>query len=84
MNYKSQLKGWAIDRAIEIHKGQSASFDQIMATADKLLEYCYIADEDFHGTAKLLIGMAPDVELENLDHVIAALQVVQEQKANKQ
>lgn len=51
-SYSSQLKGWSIDRAIEIAKlskpndGQSdMSVYEILATADKLVAYAFVETE---------------------------------------
>lgn len=50
--YSSQLKGWAIDRAVEIAKltkpsdgTASHTLDDIFATADKLVDYCFVETE---------------------------------------
>lgn len=45
MNYKAQLKGWCVDRAIEASKAGLVTGD-ILDYADKLSEYCYVADKD--------------------------------------
>ena len=41
--YSSQLKGWAIDRAINIHKNNGCPMgaEEIISIADALVAYCY-------------------------------------------
>ncbi len=81
MNYKSQLKGWAVDRVIEFCKATESNvlFEEVMTKADELAAYAYVAEEDFQTTAKSLIELAPEATVEQLEHLIAALQMVQEQ-----
>lgn len=66
MNYKSQLKGWAVDRVIEFYKvngkptleiKQGPSLDILMADADKLSAYAYVPREDLESTAKELFEL---------------------------
>ncbi len=47
MNYKSQLRAWAIDRALEWSKKADAqlSLDELCGAADRLLTYAYVARE---------------------------------------
>lgn len=71
MNYKSQLKGWAVDRAIELFKigylGGSfigrESLQELEKCADQLVTYAYVLEEDIGATAKSfleLLRQAPD------------------------
>lgn len=49
MNYKSQLRGFALDRAIEIAKigKDPQTIAQLTVTADQIAAYCYDPDKDF-------------------------------------
>lgn len=40
-SYTSQLKGWAVDRAINIYKDKTIDADAIIGEAQKLVEYCF-------------------------------------------
>jgi hypothetical protein len=71
MNYKSQLKGWAVDRVMEAWKALDlnlANFDDnwlatLKAQADDLTAYAYVLEEDIGATAKSfleLLRQAPD------------------------
>lgn len=65
MNYKSQLKGWAVDRAIEHQKSCAAygkTTEDLLAIADKLLAYAYIPREDLESTAKDLFELVRNAE----------------------
>lgn len=81
MNYKSQLKGWAIDRVIEWVKATNGklTMDGIKEEAMKLADYCYVADEDFKDTSRALVEIASDVDLLLLEHLIDQLLVIKEQ-----
>lgn len=56
MNYKSQLKGWAVDRAIEMYKagGITPDVDTVKGVAEKLVEYAYVEEEDLDNAAAYL------------------------------
>ncbi len=67
MNYKSQLRGWAIDRAIEARK---AGFEvpDMKAYADELMAYAYVPEEDLLDCCKRLveiIGALPGEEAQD-------------------
>ena len=59
MNYKSQLKGWGIDRAIELAKANGSKPDvgEITKLADELAAYAYVPREDLESTAKDLFEL---------------------------
>lgn len=60
MNYKSQLKGWAVDRIIELWKASKpsdASLDVLKDQADDLASYAYVPREDLESTAKDLFDL---------------------------
>jgi hypothetical protein len=48
MNYKAELRGFALDRATEVAKfgDKDKSIKEIMADADELVDYLYIPDKD--------------------------------------
>lgn len=77
MNYKSQLKGWAVDRVISNNgKGKPLSLEQLMKDADTLAEYAYVAREDLESTAKdmfELVRNAPANE-SSIDALIGTLE----------
>lgn len=55
MNYKSQLRAWGIDRALEYYKvacEDVSSIDDVITTCDRLIDYAYIPREDLEATAK--------------------------------
>jgi len=59
MNYKSQLKGWAIDRVIELAKanGSKPTLGEVQKMATELADYCYVPREDLESTAKDLFEL---------------------------
>jgi hypothetical protein len=51
MNYTSTLKGWAVDRVIELQKHNAAisgarTVDELLEDAQKLVDYTYSIEED--------------------------------------
>lgn len=62
MNYKSQLKGWAVDRVIEWHKANGGvpnmSLQELEKAAESLSSYAYVPREDLESTAKDLFELA--------------------------
>lgn len=81
MNYKSQLRGWAVDRVIEIKKANGIadvhlSLEQLKHQADELAAYAYIPREDLESTAKDLFELvrnAPANEA-SIDALIGTLE----------
>lgn len=80
MNYKSQLKGWAVDRVIELAKanGSKPELSDVMNAADTLAAYAYVPREDLESAAKDLFDLvrkaAPgessvDALLGTLEHI---------------
>src|ERR1700753_1456422 len=59
MNYKSQLRGWAIDRTIELWKatGFKSGLDELFKHADDLAGYAYVAEEDFKDVCARLVAL---------------------------
>lgn len=63
--YNSKLKGWAVDRVIELAKiaGSPVSIAELQAQADQLAAYAYVPEEDLNISASHVIelfGQAPD------------------------
>ena len=60
MNYKSQLKGWAVDRVIEMHKVANSAvltLESLKMYAEELIAFAYVAREDLESTAKDLFEL---------------------------
>lgn len=57
MNYKAQLKGWAVDRVIELSKanGDKLNLAQVMTQADALAAYAYVPERDFKDAIALIV-----------------------------
>ncbi len=90
MNYKSQLKGWAIDRVIEAWKIVKPTCDDWMAVlkkqADELSSYAYNAKEDLNTTAADLFELvrnAPANE-SSVDALIATLEHIKDDRIRQQ
>lgn len=83
MNYKSQLKGWGIDRALEFYKlsGSAPSLEDITQTAEKLMNFAYVADEDFTqavaGIGELI--KASTDPMANVEQLLQELEFLKEQ-----
>ena len=78
MNYKAELKGWCIDRAIRFCEVSDvkSTLPDLLALADKLSEYAYVPMKDMHDTADYLFSMvrnAPPGEAK-IDELISALE----------
>lgn len=91
MNYKSQLKSWAIDRVIKAHEAgvlKVEGLDQIQAFAEQLIEYTYVVEEDIGATGHAfleLLNRAPDDKdtAALVQMMIDTLQRVQEKLSHK-
>lgn len=80
MNYKAQLKGWCVDRAIEARK---AGFDvpDALAYAETLGDYCYVPDKDLDDHIAYLFDLVRayadeqkiDAIIGTLDHIKSEL-----------
>lgn len=87
MNYKSQLKGWAVDRIIETWKifppSQGGNIVEMISTqADALAEYAYVPREDLESTAKdlfELVRKSPPNE-SSIDALIGTLEHIKEDR----
>lgn len=60
-SYKSQLKGWAVDRVIEAHKA-GIQLTDLQSQADALAAYAYEAKEDLDKTAGLLFDLTRNAD----------------------
>lgn len=90
MNYKSQLKGWAIDRIIEAKKAgilpEIASMGELQNAATGLAAYAYVPREDLESTAKELfelIRIAPAGQ-SSVDALIGTLEHIREDRIRQQ
>ena len=78
MNYKSQLRGWAVDRVIELARvtKHPLSISELKEKADEIAAYAYVAREDLESTARDLfdlIKQAPDGK-SGIDGLLATLE----------
>lgn len=57
MNYKSQLKGWAVDRVIELAKANATkpTLADVMDEATRLAKYAYVGEEDFKDACQRVV-----------------------------
>jgi hypothetical protein len=84
MNYKSQLKGWAVDRVIEAQKAgivKVGSMDALRLAALDLMAFAYQGDEDFNDTVQRIAGLLrenPEEAVEKIDRLTLELAVVRE------
>lgn len=83
MNYKSQLKAWAVDRVISLTSATKATLtlEQLMSQSDALVAYAYVGEEDFTDACKrvteCLEGM-PDA-LERVQELQKEMLYIEEQ-----
>ena len=81
MNYKAELRGFALDRAIrtaEINKsvlGHTSDLADIIKQADEIVEYLYIPEKDIKGMLETVVPMiAQSGDLERIADLILQLQ----------
>lgn len=84
MNYKSQLRGWAVDRVIELSKANESKPDlaAVKTQADDLAAYAYVPREDLDSTAKDLFELvrnAADGQAQ-IEALIGTLEHIQEDR----
>lgn len=82
MNYTSQLKGWAIDRVIELAKanGDKPDLDAVMKQATALADYAYVPERDFKDCIAVIVEIlksSPD-SLDKVNQLQAELGVIEE------
>lgn len=89
MNYKSQLKGWAIDRIIEAKKAgiepEIVKLTDLQKAADDLAAYAYVPREDLESTAKDLFELvrnAPAGE-SSVDALIGTLEHIKNDRLSQ-
>lgn len=83
MNYNSQLKGWAFDRATEYWRSQEkkGSLDELFADALLITQFGYVADSDFKDACSRIMHYLQESEgaLEKIDQLNAELLLIREQ-----
>lgn len=57
--YNSKLKGWAVDRVIELAKatGGTPTLAEMTEQATELAKYAYVPEEDLKSTAAILFDL---------------------------
>jgi hypothetical protein len=81
MNYKAELRGFALDRALriaEINKNCSG-LDDLISAADTIVEYIYISDKDIDSHLSTVIPLI--VASNNIDRIEALILELQQIKA---
>ena len=74
-NYKAELKGFCLDRAIRMAEVAKELPKDIFAEADKLVEYLYIEDKDIESHIQALLPMIMrSGSVEKLDELILHLE----------
>lgn len=88
MNYKSQLKGWAVDRVIEsvkagvvLNPGFPSTMSDIKVAAGDLAAYAYQAEEDFMDACKRVVECLKEMPdaLEKVGYLQNELAYIDEQ-----
>lgn len=83
MNYKSQLKAWAIDRVISWASStkKELDFNTLKSLADELAAYAYVRDEDFTDACKRMTECLKEIPdaLEKVRQVQNELAYIEEQ-----
>ena len=83
--YKSTLRGWAVDRVISMHEKGKLTLEQLQKDSDALAAYAYSPEEDIVKTAKELFKLLqenPESGNDVLTEVIlVAQQIDAERKA---
>lgn len=89
MNYKSQLRGWAVDRIIESVKAGAikdvTDLASLKTTADELAAYAYVPREDLESTAKDLFELVRKAEpgQASIDMLIATLEHIKQDRISQ-
>ena len=89
MNYKSQLKGWAVDRIIElwkVHKPSPVDLATLKQQSDELAAYAYVPREDLESTAKDLFELVRNAPAgqSSVDALIGTLEHIREDRIRQQ
>jgi hypothetical protein len=85
LNYKSELRGFALDRALrvlEVTKPLVATSEDVLAQADKIVEYLYIPDKDIKSHLDTLLPLIVQTrDLDRIDALILDLQQIRAEMA---
>lgn len=88
MNYRSQLRGWGIDRAIELAKINNSkenpiTLEEIISNSAKFALHAYIPGEDAEKTADYLLDVLENTAPGEVDihSIISRLESVAKQHA---
>ena len=79
MNYKAELRGFALDRVIKIEElsKNSTSYFDILQKADSIVDYLYIPEKDIQSHLNSLIPLIQKSgELGKLEDLILELQQI--------
>lgn len=79
MNYKAELRGFALDRAIRIAEvyGVSPAASTVFDEADKIVDYLYIPEKDIKSHLETLIPLiAKHGDVAKIDDLILSLQQI--------
>lgn len=84
MNYKAELRGFSLDRAIRIAEINKEIPADIFAEAEKIVEYLYIAEKDIKSLLETVVPLiVQSGDLERVGDLILQLQQLEaEMKAN--
>lgn len=75
MNYKAELRGFALDRAIRMAEVAQELPVDIFADAEKIVEYLYIAEKDIKSHLETIVPMIAQAgDIERLTDLILQLQ----------
>lgn len=79
MNYKAELRGFALDRAIRIAElsDDAVNYAGIVNTAEDIVEYLYIPDKDIKSHLETIVPLIiKGGDIEKLDGLILELQQI--------
>jgi len=84
MNYKAELRGFALDRAIRMAEVAKALPTDVFAEAEKIVEYLYIEEKDIKSLLETVVPLiVQSGDLERIGDLILQLQQLEaEMKAN--
>jgi len=81
MNYKAELRGFAVDRSLrlaEIAGDKNINFDSIKVTAEKIVDYLYIPEKDIQSHLESVMPLIRKCgEADKITALIAELQQVE-------
>lgn len=95
--YGSQLKGWAIDRAIELVKANKSDSQEasglctpaeVIAKAQEFIDFAYSPDEDFRDAVTRIVEVLKQSDVEDalvkVRELLAELAYIEEDLVSKQ